>query len=699
MPTPRYSASPLIRKPSLVRLSASSRRHHASSPSLRLPPIILLPSRTLILLVVFYAEYATFYLHTSSCRFGDTPSSQGKVWRPLAPPLKRADSATEPAASSPSFGDWEDDPRWKGDKPWHVLVISDPQILDMRSYPGRPWIGRYLGIKFTDAYIRKAWRFVRRTSGLHGKIDSVVWLGDLLDSGVESVDVVEHAKYSSRFFRLFPPPSSTLSKSPSTIYVPGNHDLGLHNPSSALSTYGRERFRATFGPTSGIVEAGGWEIVWVDAMALLEPGAEGIEARNRIEQMGEKKSNLPRILFTHIPLYRPEGTFCGASRESHNALRQGSGLNYQNELDEETTQWLVRALKPNLVYSGDDHDSCIVRHPFLVDGEAPLIETTVKAFSMAMGIHRPGYHLLSLYAPKDASNPSTSATFTQTNCVLPDQIFLWTRIYLPLYLLLITLFLAPKLWRLLTGSFKRSSASARSNGLPIHRHGTSLSRQWLGRGLKDDGAYEDEGDDDEAQFPSFSFLATPGDDYAYHSGVGAEELPTSSSPNRSQGHSRRSSVLDDEDEEDEELELGNKVRRVSRVYMWESKGSFMGSGGEGGGGSGGEASSPSPLSHSMGRRQLTSRPNKVALVLMRIDEALNRGLGPIYRCTLKPVLRILRTASKRVWTTPFLVASRVEELLGRTKSGLVCVQTMRQVHAVVWPGVVLWTLVWVWFAI
>ncbi|KDE03459.1 hypothetical protein MVLG_06069 [Microbotryum lychnidis-dioicae p1A1 Lamole] len=695
MLAPRYGAPPLLRN----RLSASSSRRHGSSTSHRLRSIVLLPSRTIILLVVFYAEYATFHLHTSSCGFDDTPSSEGKVWKPLAPPLKRADSATEPAASSPSFGDWEDDPSWKGDQPWHVLVVSDPQILDMRSYPGRSWIGRYLGIKFTDAYIRKAWRFVSKASGPHGKIDSVVWLSDLLDSGVENVDVVEHAKYSSRFFRLFPPPPSTLSKSPSTIYIPGNHDLGLHNLSSTLSSNGRKRFRDTFGPTNGIVETGGWQLVWVDAMAVLEPGVEGREARNWIARLGEKKSNLPRVLFTHIPLYRPEGTFCGASRESQNALRQGSGLNYQNQLDEETTQWLVRTLKPNLVYSGDDHDSCIVRHPFLIDGETPLIETTVKAFSMAMGIRKPGYHLLSLYAPKDSTNPSTSATFTQTNCVLPDQIYLWTRIYMPLYLLLILLFLAPKLWRMITGSLKRSNASARSNGLPIHRHRSSLSRQWLGRGSKVDAGYDEAGDDDDSQFPSFSFLATPGDDYAYHSGVGAEELPTSSSPNRSQGHSRRSSLLDDEDEEEEELELGNKVRRLSRVYMWESKGTFIGGGGGAGGGSGGETSLPSPLSSSMGRRQLTSRPSKTAQALVKIDEALNRGLGPIYRYTLKPVLRVLRIALIRVLMAPLLVASKVEEILGRTKFGAIWVQTMRQVHAVVWPGVVLWTLVWAWYAI
>lgn len=54
-------------------------------------------------------------------------------------------------------------------------------------------------------------------------------------------------------------------------------------------------------------------------------------------------------------------------------------------------------------------------------------ETTVKAFSMAMGVRHPGYHLLSLYPPT-ADSPA-SGGFTQTNCVLPDQIGIWLNVY------------------------------------------------------------------------------------------------------------------------------------------------------------------------------------------------------------------------------------------------------------------------------
>lgn len=90
----------------------------------------------------------------------------------------------------------------------------------------------------------------------------------------------------------------------------------------------------------------------------------------------------PRILLTHIPLYRPEGTSCGRMREAPRPIRQGTGRNYQNELDEATTRWLMDRVRPSLVYSGDDHDSCVYETGFLspIDGRTPVTETTVKAF-------------------------------------------------------------------------------------------------------------------------------------------------------------------------------------------------------------------------------------------------------------------------------------------------------------------------------
>jgi hypothetical protein len=61
-------------------------------------------------------------------------------------------------------------------------------------------------------------------------------------------------------------------------------------------------------------------------------------------------STRPRVLFSHIPLFRPEGTPCGRERESSRTLSQGTGKNYQNEMDEVTTKWLIETLRPTIVY-------------------------------------------------------------------------------------------------------------------------------------------------------------------------------------------------------------------------------------------------------------------------------------------------------------------------------------------------------------
>lgn len=105
-----------------------------------------------------------------------------------------------------------------------------------------------------------------------------------------------HTAYVHRFHLLFP-----LSRAPSasnphlappipSILLPGNHDLGLHLPSSSLASYARERFEESFGPVSGEKEWGGWNLVWVDSMGLLEE--EGRAARGFVESIAERESSL-----------------------------------------------------------------------------------------------------------------------------------------------------------------------------------------------------------------------------------------------------------------------------------------------------------------------------------------------------------------------------------------------------------------------
>ena len=90
--------------------------------------------------------------------------------------------------------------------------------------------------------------------------------------------------------RTFPPPLDDTSKSHTpTVHLPGNHDVGLHPASSEQGAAARERFMAAFGPLQGKLDEGwaGWEIIWVDSMALLEGDeAGGKAARDWVERIG-----------------------------------------------------------------------------------------------------------------------------------------------------------------------------------------------------------------------------------------------------------------------------------------------------------------------------------------------------------------------------------------------------------------------------
>ncbi|GAA6054891.1 hypothetical protein JCM3770_004270 [Rhodotorula araucariae] len=744
----RIIASPVIRKPSLAPLPRRARRLALTAP---LAPAVLVALRFLVVALVLWSELLSFRWAASyACRFDDRPSTLGRVW--------------DGSLDGPTR--WTADSRWRdaalrGDRratPFHVLVVADPQLLDMRSYPGRPWALRWLGVRITDLYARKAWTAVtslsRGNSG--GGVDAVVWLGDLLDSATETVDRREHASYVHRFHLLFPLPrasTSSFALSPHTrisspltppipsITVPGNHDLGLHRSSSSLAAYARERFEEAFGPTWGIREWNGWEVVWVDAMALLEDeywegdGGQYSAMKRWLDEMEHGLVSAPRILLSHIPLYRPEGTSCGRQREHARPIAQGHGRNYQNELTASASAYLLRAVRPSLIYSGDDHDYCFVRHEGAVsplDGVTPVTETTVKAFSMAMGIRRPGYHLLSLYAPLPASTSASddpedaavSYTYTQTNCVLPDALGTYLHVYAPLALVVLASFLLPKLAVVARGALvarhrrrgggARRSAVARANGSAppsaragastprgAHRHQRSLSATLLGGRLGGGGGAGRQAEDDadaedvEAQFPgllggpahldSVEFGLGPGEGTGTDddddgggevfdwegTGVAGPGLPVTRPGVRTPG--------------------GGHVRRVSRVWLW-----------EGGGGSrppvhtrAGSHSHSHSHSHSSAPSPAETRPwQLVRLASAALDRLASNT--PLRAAVLRPGYRVVR-AVWRKGAAPFARLAGGTGCAGL--AGQALAEAVSETWTVAWPGVATWVAVAAWYSL
>ena len=250
--------------------------------------------------------------------------------------------------------------------------------------------------------------------------------------------------------------------------LPGNHDLGF---GSEVKIPVRDRFETYFGDVNRVDVVGNHTFVSLDTVSLsarssqdarqhdlteiyrpaelfldnvratkrkaaerelrrLRGGVEELQQAHKIEQLdgadwgkrpsldpGEGKADLPSILLTHVPLYRPPGTPCGPMREhwppakpprgqtgpvipdDRNAISVTRGYQYQNVLSEEDSARIVESVGHVVhAFSGDDHDYCELTHDAR-QGAVP--EITVKSLSMAMGVPTPGFLMVSLHNPVD----------------------------------------------------------------------------------------------------------------------------------------------------------------------------------------------------------------------------------------------------------------------------------------------------------
>lgn len=214
-----------------------------------------------------------------------------------------------------------------------------------------------------------------------------------------------------------------------------------------------------------------------------------------------------------------------------------------------------------------------------------------------MNIARPGYQLLSLYNRYNAiSDFSNEVTYGTTDCLLPDQIGIYTRLYLRFVFITFGIigFLA----------LRKAFISYRSNQITQaskHRHSRSQSRTYVhGRSFSHhdlvSSESESSGDDE------FGYLSTPTSSgpFMYHTNEDDDGLPT---PVASPVYQSRV------------WRKARPVRRVSRVYLWDKR--------RGGGGS-------TPLSKFTG--------SLIPWIVLRPIHWLLRVLAPF----LRPLWQILR---------------------------------------------------------
>lgn len=332
---------------------------------------------------------------------------------------------------------WPDTEFPKGSNLTHVLVVADPQILDHRSYPDRSILLQYLTQVVVDLNLRKNWR-----SALRSQPDAVLFLGDMMDGGRVDMSDSEYEGYYRRFRSIF-----KLDEKIPRYTIPGNHDIGLGSY-SWFSPKAYQRYTSHFGPLNFDITIGNHTFVLLNGPGLVEedykrhghgigydqwkavPGG----TIDFVKKFAKKEQERPVILLNHIPLSRPEGSYCGPLRE-RGTLHRGVGVGYQNTLGIDSSRFLLDSIKPVLVLSGDDHDYCDYTH--VLPTSDTIREVTVKSLSMAMGIRQPGYQMLSL-----ASGEGLTPGIMDAPCIMPDQLGIYLSGYIPLVILSVLIILA-----------------------------------------------------------------------------------------------------------------------------------------------------------------------------------------------------------------------------------------------------------------
>ncbi|SCU89512.1 LAME_0E03972g1_1 [Lachancea meyersii CBS 8951] len=326
------------------------------------------------------------------------------------------------AMSRCQWSRWENWPR--AATPHHMAVLADPQIMDAHSYPGRPWVVNYFTQQVVDNYHARNWKHLHHTLDP----DSTFFLGDLFDGGRRWNDSEWITEYS-RFNRIFPKKPNRLT----VMSLPGNHDIGFGDTVMEKSL---SRFQVYFGDPSTKWNVGNHTVVLLDTISLSDTQNQEVSAvpRNFLDQFAQTPESNPRILLTHVPLWRdPNTQVCGPKRESLKPFPMAKGDQYQTVIDADLSQEVLQKTAPSLVLSGDDHDYCHITHSYSSErGSQVAEEITVKSCAMNMGISRPAIQLLSLYNPEQSQ--TSEDTLHTSICYLPDP-YKALQVYIGAYVL------------------------------------------------------------------------------------------------------------------------------------------------------------------------------------------------------------------------------------------------------------------------
>ncbi|KAH1149466.1 hypothetical protein GLYMA_16G015100v4 [Glycine max] len=325
-----------------------------------------------------------------------------------------------------------------------VAVIADPQLMDKTSLrlPARS-LALELAEFYTDLNMRRSFF----ASVLPFKPDVILFLGDYFDGG-PSLSDEEWQESFSRLKHIFGLNAQGKYRDMPVYYIPGNHDIGYESLHS-LKPEVIQRYEEAFGTRNYKFTVGKVDFIAVDAQTL-----DGHPQNHLTSQTWDFVKNIsvgdvvhPRVLLSHIPLYRRDDTYCGPHRSSpiinqriHHAINGNTNeISYQNYVSEKSSKYLLDTIKPKLILSGHDHDLCTVTHQ---SKSGSVNEHTLGTISWQQGNLYPSFMLLSVdnSTLQKASIPE-EALLTHL-CYLPMQ----THIYIWYIVLFILTLLATLFW-------------------------------------------------------------------------------------------------------------------------------------------------------------------------------------------------------------------------------------------------------------
>lgn len=287
-----------------------------------------------------------------------------------------------------------------------MAVLADARVVD--AGPTRHLTGALAEFR-GDLHLRKLYR---RLHAEHGP-DAVVFLGDLLDVGRRTADDADPrspawSRLVARWQATFADSSAAASRRPGKDFVLvaacGERDVG----STAADVPRRAaRFAESFGELHAVSRAKDFDLVRICAPAIVhgDPKQRSLAAKvlaglnkSLAAALATKKPALkPRILLTHVPLWKSELSGCPVS----------SLLNASLSSD------LLARVSPVAVFSSGGSRACVSQH---LSGK--VTEHSIAKVSISGAGYSSSYALVTLQL-----DPETKATSVEVStCSMPSHV-------------------------------------------------------------------------------------------------------------------------------------------------------------------------------------------------------------------------------------------------------------------------------------